>query len=872
MRALALTASKELSAPQPMRTNRLCRYILSCTLLIGLRYDVFGQGNDEGIPDISGKWVFCLEVEVAGGECGGDLGDVGFEESTILHDAGSTSATVIGILDNPNERHEGTVTYDAINEEYVFAYSGTFSEEEGWTERSVRMSISPDGNSMVGKEDWEWGISQDDNAPDECPNSRSAWVGYRTARISDDFEDGERDSTYWSADQTREGGSFTEHFGRLEFRSTGQSSDDYAERPWIAHELPWWMDWQIEATLYNVAEPQGIGATAASILGLWVRKNGNASEQVGVEYRKTPVSEGFYASLLNPNIELASVDTSLVDTEAWTVRMDYRADTGIVEIVYRVRDSNEDEWQYLARFGIAGFGADDGNANWGMEKGDVLHVGVWGLGRNHAVKFGQAYFSDISVLGGGAQVALTEKPGFTPTEAKDDRLSIRRNFTGYRINVLANDSVRPPGLRSDLAITELSVPSQGGSVSTEGGFVTYNPPFNYIGFETFEYTIDDGQGGVDSATVTIESLVDPPETPDANEDEVTVDTNASQYRIDVMDNDTVDPPLTKENLEVVGVGTDEGGSVFIEAATEWGGRVTTNGSEIFYTPPEGFTGMDVFTYDLSDGLGDVDWTTVKVNVVEPGRAASDMGSYGSQLARLMWLSPEGRRILDLWHKHRAEVFYILLTNPSIGGQALSVTNGFTATVSSEESAKQSKSAVRRLASFEIGEDGVAREAYASIQSGLANFMTGSGDQLLLSQETVDQAVALTNAIRENASDGLKRSIDEELSDLPEMVNKSYNEFLASFGVEATNLSIVAYSPIRDKKSFSISAPNLDGVDYALWKTSSLENPSWIRVDNVVIEKTDLDVTIADPNPGDEPAFYRLQSEVGQIGDAGQSPF
>jgi hypothetical protein len=67
------------------------------------------------------------------------------------------------------------------------------------------------------------------------------------------------------------------------------------------------------------------------------------------------------------------------------------------------------------------------------------------------------------------------------------------------IDVLANDS-DPDG--DTLTITALTQPANG-SVVNNGSDVTYTPRNNFRGNDTFTYTISDGNGGTDTATVTV---------------------------------------------------------------------------------------------------------------------------------------------------------------------------------------------------------------------------------------------------------------------------------------------------------------------------------------------------------------------------------
>ena len=55
-----------------------------------------------------------------------------------------------------------------------------------------------------------------------------------------------------------------------------------------------------------------------------------------------------------------------------------------------------------------------------------------------------------------------------------------------------------------MAITNVSTTSSaGGSVTLVAGNLTYTPPTNFTGLDTFNYTLTDGQGGESTGTVTV---------------------------------------------------------------------------------------------------------------------------------------------------------------------------------------------------------------------------------------------------------------------------------------------------------------------------------------------------------------------------------
>ena len=85
--------------------------------------------------------------------------------------------------------------------------------------------------------------------------------------------------------------------------------------------------------------------------------------------------------------------------------------------------------------------------------------------------------------------------------AVDDVLTTAEDTASAPLNVLANDS----DVDGDaLAVTTLTPTAGHGTVScTAAGSRTYTPALNYNGPDSFTYSISDGNGGSDTATVSI---------------------------------------------------------------------------------------------------------------------------------------------------------------------------------------------------------------------------------------------------------------------------------------------------------------------------------------------------------------------------------
>jgi subtilisin-like proprotein convertase family protein len=99
-----------------------------------------------------------------------------------------------------------------------------------------------------------------------------------------------------------------------------------------------------------------------------------------------------------------------------------------------------------------------------------------------------------------AIVTIMVDPLADPPLAVDDAYSTPMD-TAKTMEVLTNDS-DPDG--DSLSVMSVSLPSNGTAVINADNTITYTPNSGFIGIDTFDYTISDGNGGTDTATVSIE--------------------------------------------------------------------------------------------------------------------------------------------------------------------------------------------------------------------------------------------------------------------------------------------------------------------------------------------------------------------------------
>ena len=116
--------------------------------------------------------------------------------------------------------------------------------------------------------------------------------------------------------------------------------------------------------------------------------------------------------------------------------------------------------------------------------------------------------------------------------ARDDSFAAVSDSPSTSLDVLANDTTEPD-MGETLTITGFSSPSSGGqlALAQNGTHLVYTAPGGFVGTETFEYTINDGNGGIDTATVTIDVSLAP-----------------AQVRFDLEVVDANDNPISSANV------------------------------------------------------------------------------------------------------------------------------------------------------------------------------------------------------------------------------------------------------------------------------------------------------------------------------------
>lgn len=191
---------------------------------------------------------------------------------------------------------------------------------------------------------------------------------------------------------------------------------------------------------------------------------------------------------------------------------------------------------------------------------------------------------------------VTAKPN-TPPVLQDAAITVAEDSAQTLINVIANATDADD---DTLTLEAVGTPSAGGSVSIVDNQISYAPALEFSGTETFTYTVNDGEGGVVSANVTITVTPRPNIVPIAENVVLTVEQDSSATLIDAVSS-----------------ASDADGDLLTLSAVSTpsqGGSASLLGGQISYAPALGYSGEENFTYTVSDGEGGEATASVVVTV------------------------------------------------------------------------------------------------------------------------------------------------------------------------------------------------------------------------------------------------------------------
>jgi len=226
-------------------------------------------------------------------------------------------------------------------------------------------------------------------------------------------------------------------------------------------------------------------------------------------------------------------------------------------------------------------------------------------------------FTVLTEDGTAQQLTVTINGANDAPVAMDDSGTTDEDSSFTTVNVLANDTDVDAG--DVLSVTNLDTTGTVGLVTDNGdGTFSYDPNGQFESLtvgetatDSFNYTVSDGNGGTDTATVTV-TINGVNDAPVGNDDSgvgFTTDEDSSFTTVNVLANDTdVDAGdvLSVSNLDTtgtVGLVTDNGDGTF---------SYNPNGQ--FESLAAGETATDSFSYTVSDGNGGTDTATVSVTI------------------------------------------------------------------------------------------------------------------------------------------------------------------------------------------------------------------------------------------------------------------
>ncbi|MEJ8838444.1 cadherin-like domain-containing protein [Ramlibacter sp. AN1133] len=215
---------------------------------------------------------------------------------------------------------------------------------------------------------------------------------------------------------------------------------------------------------------------------------------------------------------------------------------------------------------------------------------------------GSGSFSYTASDGQGGTASATVTVNVAPVNdapaASNDTVSATEDqpLTIVPATLLADDSDIDGDTLAIIGVTS----GVGGTVSIVGGNIVFTPTSNFNGTGSFTYTVDDGQGGTTTATVTM-NVAPVNDAPAAGNDTVaaTEDQALAIAPSTLLANDS---DIDGDTLAITGVTSGTGGTVSIL------------GGNIVFTPTANFSGTGRFSYTISDGHGGTATASVTLDI------------------------------------------------------------------------------------------------------------------------------------------------------------------------------------------------------------------------------------------------------------------
>ncbi len=169
------------------------------------------------------------------------------------------------------------------------------------------------------------------------------------------------------------------------------------------------------------------------------------------------------------------------------------------------------------------------------------------------------------------------------------------NLTTNQDTALTGQLPVTPTNGNTLQFSIQRIPDDGTVVINSDGSFTYTPNGGYTGPDSFNFTADDGQGGVAVGTVSV--VVNP-----VNHAPLASDANEIFYTNTPVDDVLPVSDVDGNPLQVTITSGPANGTVNVYGGQ--GAPGALGDIRFTYTPNAGYSGSDSFTYEVDDGLGD----------------------------------------------------------------------------------------------------------------------------------------------------------------------------------------------------------------------------------------------------------------------------
>ncbi|MEP1489920.1 MAG: endonuclease [Algibacter sp.] len=181
-----------------------------------------------------------------------------------------------------------------------------------------------------------------------------------------------------------------------------------------------------------------------------------------------------------------------------------------------------------------------------------------------------------------------DSPDPDPIEENGISIAVNDNFTGIEDasviiqNLLSNDTVLD---NARLTAFDATSTNGGTIVDNRNDTYTYTPLDDFIGDDTFTYTICDKDMPADCSTATVTITVEDEGSPSAENDDIIALKNATKTITTLLENDSL---------------IDEAVLTSVDDTATQGTVVLNTDGTISYTPPTDYTGEDSFVYSICD--------------------------------------------------------------------------------------------------------------------------------------------------------------------------------------------------------------------------------------------------------------------------------